>query len=132
MGPWFTALFSAESAAVFAFVVSLLVVNLTVRMHLGSKQNAREHAELRKANDRNAAAVERNAAAVECYAAAMEGNAEAMERNAEAMERNAEGTDRNAEAIIRQAKATDRRFDSINRKLDQILSLLGNRSHKED
>ena len=83
-------MFSAESAAVFAFVVLLLVVNLTVRMHLASKQNAREHAELRKANDRN------------------------------------------AEAIIRQAEATDRRFDSINRKLDQILSLLRNRSDKED
>lgn len=111
MGPWFTALFSAESAAVLAFVALSLVVNLTVRMHLASKQNAREHAELRKAGDRNAAAMERITAA--------------MERNAAAMERNAEGIDR-------QADSTECRFDSIDRKLDLILSLLRNRSDRDD
>lgn len=87
-----------------AFVELVLVVNLTVRMHLASKQNAREHAELRKASD----------------------------RNAEAMERNAEGIDRNAEGIDRQADSTECRFDSIDRKLDQILSLLRNRSDRDD
>ena len=52
MGPWFTALVSAESATMLAFVAVMLLVYLTTRVHLESKQNAREHAELRRASER--------------------------------------------------------------------------------
>ena len=52
MGRWFTALVSAESATMLAFVAVMLLVYLTTRVHLESKQNAREHAELRRASER--------------------------------------------------------------------------------
>lgn len=50
---------SAELAAAFATVSVVLLVYLTTKVHLDSKQNAREHAELRKAVDRLVEAVER-------------------------------------------------------------------------
>lgn len=56
---WLAGLLSAELAAAFATVSVVLLVYLTTKVHLDSKQNAREHAELRKAVDRLAEAVER-------------------------------------------------------------------------
>lgn len=59
MGPWFTALVSAESATMLAFVAVVLLVYLTTRVHLEPKQNAMEHAELRRASERQAEEIAR-------------------------------------------------------------------------
>ena len=105
MGSWGAELLSAESAALLAFVAVTLLVYLATKVHLESKQNTKDHADLRKAID----------------------------RQAEAIDRQAESTDRRFDATDRRFDATDRRFDSTDRKLDQILGyLLQKRSGKDD
>ena len=54
MGPWFTGLLSAESVAALLVLGLALLVYLVTKLHLESKQNAREHAELRTAINRQA------------------------------------------------------------------------------
>ena len=49
MGWWYGDLLIAETVRVLAVVYLVLLVYLATKIHLGSKQNAREHAELRRA-----------------------------------------------------------------------------------
>ena len=49
MGWLFGKLLSVETVGVLAVVYLVLLVYLATKIHLGSKQNAREHAELRTA-----------------------------------------------------------------------------------
>ncbi len=54
MGPWFTGLLSAETVAALVVLILVLLVHLVTKLHLESKQNAGEHAELRTAINRQA------------------------------------------------------------------------------
>lgn len=52
MGSWFAELLNADTAALVAIVTLVLMVGLASKVHLESKQNAREHTELKRAIDR--------------------------------------------------------------------------------
>ena len=54
MGPWFTGLLSTETVAALVVLILVLLVHLVTKLHLESKQNTREHAELRAASNRQA------------------------------------------------------------------------------
>lgn len=59
MGSWFEELLNAETAALVAIVTLGLMVYLVSKVHLESKQNAKEHADLKRAIDRLADSTDR-------------------------------------------------------------------------
>ena len=126
MGPWFTGLLSTETVAALVVLILVLLVHLVTKVHLESKQNTGEHAELRAASSRQA---EEIASVRHELAGAREeiaGQAKELAGVRQEMDRQRESTDRRFDSI-------DRRFDSTDRKLDQILNyLLTNRSDKDD
>ena len=139
MGSLIAALLSAESAAIFAFAVALVLVYLVTKVHLESKQNAREHAELKAAYDRQAEITARHREETARHREETVRHREETVRQGEKIDRQGEDaarhreeTARHREETARQGEATDRRFDSTDRKLDQLLShLLRNRSDND-
>ena len=102
----------AETAAALAVMAVVLMAYLITKVHLESKQNAREHAELREA--------------INSLREVVAGQAESIARLQETAARQAESTDRRFDS-------NDRRFDSMDRKLDLLLiHLLKDRSDKDD
>ena len=59
MGLWFAESLNAETAAMVAIVALALLAHIAKKVHLESKQNAREHAELKGAIDRLADSTDR-------------------------------------------------------------------------
>lgn len=105
MGPWAGELLSAETVAFFVVVGLVGLVYIATKLHLESKQNARDHAELRAA----------------------------LDRLTDSTDRRFDSTDRRFNSTDRQFNSIDSRFDSIDRKLDQILAhLLKRRSDNYD
>ena len=132
MGSLLAALLSAESAAIVGFVVIVVLACLIVKVHLESKQNAREHAELKAAYDRLAEIVARHREETARHREETVRQGEKIDRQGEDAARHREETARHREETARHREATDRRFDSTDRKLDQLLShLLRNRSDND-
>ena len=105
MGSWLGELLSAETVAFFVVVGLVGLVYIATKLHLESKQNARDHAALRAA----------------------------LDRLADSTDRRFDSTDRRFDSTDHRFDSTDRRFDSTDRKLDQILAhLLKRRSDKDD
>ena len=109
----------AETAAALAVMAVVLMAYLITKVHLESKQNAREHAELREA--------------INSLREVVAGQAESIARLQETAARQAEIAARQAESTDRRFDSNDRRFDSMDRKLDLLLiHLLKDRSDKDD
>ena len=154
MSSWIAGLLSAETAAALAVIAVVLMAYLTTRVHLNSRQNSREHAELREAINSLCemlasqagvlARLEESATRQAGVLARLEESAarqgesmarleESMARLEESAARRAESTDRRFDAIDRRFDAIDRRFDAIDRKLDLLLiHLVKDRSDKDD
>ena len=119
--------------AALLVLILVLLVYLDIKIHPVSKQNAREHAELRAASNRQAeeiAGVRQELTGVRQEIGEVRqevaGQAKEIAGVRQEMDRQRESTDRRFDA-------TDRRFDSIDRKLDQILTyLLKNHSDNDD
>ena len=126
MDPWLAGLLSAESVAVVAVVDLVLLVYLDIKIHLVSKQNARDHAELRESYGPQAESIERLGESIDHLR-------EAVDDRGQAINDLGESVDDLRQAIVRRGASMNRRFDAIDRNLDQILSyLLRNRSDKDD
>ena len=126
MGSWIAGLLGAETAAALAVMAVVLMAYLITRVHLESRQNAREHAELREAINSLGEVVAR-------LAESIARQAESIARLEESAVRRAESTDLRFDANDRRFDAIDRRFDATDRKLDQLLiHLVKDRSDKDD
>ncbi len=85
MSLWIGGLLSAETLAFFVVVGLVGLVYLATKLHLESKQNARDHAELRAA----------------------------LDRLADSTDRRFDSTDRRFNLIDRRFDSTDRKLDQI-------------------
>ena len=112
MASWIAGLLGAETAAALAIMALVLMAYLTKKVHLESRQNAREHAELRDA---------------------INSLREVVARQAESIARLEESAVRRAESTDLRFDSNDRRFDAIDRKLDLLLiHLVKDRSDKDE
>ena len=126
MGSWIAGLLGAETAAALAVMAVVLMAYLTTRVHLESRQNAREHAELREAINSLGEMVASLREMVASQAEVAASQAVSIARLEESAARRAESTDLRFDS-------NDRRFDATDRKLDQLLiHLVKDRSDKDD
>lgn len=65
-GPWAGQMLSPEMLAVFVVLGLVALVYIATKVHLDSKQNAREHAELRSAIGRLGALIDRRFNSTDC------------------------------------------------------------------
>ena len=110
---------ATEMVAALVVLILGLLAHLVMKLHLESKQNTKEHAELRAASSRQSEEIADVRREITEVRQELAGRAKEIAGVRQEMDRLRE--------------STDRRFDSIDRKLDQILSyLLRNRSDKDD
>ena len=133
MGSWIAGLLGAETAAALAVMAVVLMAYLTTKVHSESRQNAREHAELREAINSLGEMVASLREMVASQAVSIARLEESAARRAESTDLRFDSNDRRFDAIDRRFDATDRRFDATDRKLDQLLiHLVKDRSDKDD
>ena len=161
MGSWIAGLLGAETAAALGVVAIVLVAYLTTKIHLESKQNAREHAELRRAIDiqgktlasqgesmirleetlasqgesmiRLGETLARQGETLVRQGESMIRLEETLARQGETLARQGEANDRRFSALELRFDSNDRRFNSNDRKLDLlVINLLKNPSDKDD
>ena len=126
MGSWIAGLLGAETAAALAVMAVVLMAYLTTKVHSESRQNAREHAELREAINSLGEMVASLREMVASQAEVAASQAVSIARLEESAARRAESTDLRFDS-------NDRRFDATDRKLDQLLiHLVKDRSDKDD